>query len=74
MLQIVATMQMFTEAFVLTGGGPEGSTTTVVYLLYNYAFNYNKFNTAAALGVIMLLVLAVFSAIYVVLERRGSED
>jgi len=74
MLQIVATMQMFTEAFVLTGGGPEGSTTTVVYLLYNYAFSYNKFNTAAALGVIMLLVLAIFSAIYVVLERRGSED
>ena len=74
MLQIVATMQMFTEAFVLTGGGPEGSTTTVVYLLYNYAFNYNKFNTAAALGVIMLLVLACFSAIYIVLERRGSED
>jgi multiple sugar transport system permease protein len=74
MLQIVATMQMFTESFVLTGGGPEGSTTTVVYLLYNYAFSYNKFNTAAALGVIMLLVLACFSAIYIVLERRGSED
>ena len=46
----------------------------MVYLLYNYAFSYNKFNTAAALGVIMLLVLAIFSAIYVVLERRGSED
>ncbi|GAA2063363.1 sugar ABC transporter permease [Catenulispora yoronensis] len=74
MLQVVATMQMFTEAFVLTGGGPEGSTTTIVYLLYNYAFNYNKFNTAAALGVIMLLVLACFSALYVWIERRGNED
>jgi multiple sugar transport system permease protein len=74
MLQIVATMQMFTEAFVLTGGGPEGSTTTIVYLLYNYAFNYNKFNTAAALGVIMLLVLACFSAVYVWVERRGGDD
>jgi multiple sugar transport system permease protein len=74
MLQIVATMQMFTESFVLTGGGPEGSTTTVVYLVYNYAFNYNKFNTAAALGVILLIVLGVFSAAYVLIERRGSRD
>ncbi len=73
MLQVVATMQMFTESFVLTGGGPEGSTTTVVYLLYNYAFNYDKFNTAAALGVITLLVLACFSAGYLWLERRGGE-
>lgn len=71
MLQIVATMQMFTESFVLTGGGPEGRTTTLVYLLYNYAFAYSKFNTAAALGVIMLIVLACFSAVYVLLERRG---
>jgi multiple sugar transport system permease protein len=74
MLQVVATMQMFTESFVLTGGGPEGSTTTVVYLLYNYAFSYDKFNTAAALGVIMLLVLGCFSALYLWLERRGREE
>jgi multiple sugar transport system permease protein len=73
MLQIVATMQMFTESFVLTGGGPEGSTTSVVYLLYNYAFTYNKFNTAAALGVVMMLVLGVFSALYLRLERHGNE-
>ncbi|MER5637235.1 sugar ABC transporter permease [Kitasatospora sp. NPDC002227] len=74
MLQVVATMQMFTESFVLTGGGPQGSTTTVVYLLYDYAFSYDKFNTAAALGVVMLLVLGCFSALYLRIERRGQED
>jgi multiple sugar transport system permease protein len=73
MLQIVATMQMFVEAFVLTGGGPEDSTTTIVYLIYNYAFNFDKFNTAAALGVIILLVLGAFSGLYLWLERRGNE-
>ena len=73
MLQIVATMQMFTEAFVATGGGPESSTVTIVYLAYNYAFQYSNFNTAEALGVIMFLVLGVFSAVYLWIERRGSE-
>jgi multiple sugar transport system permease protein len=74
MLQIVATMQMFTESFVLTGGGPEGSTTTLVMLVYNYAFNFNNLNTAAALGVLLLLMLGLFSAGYVLLERRGRES
>jgi multiple sugar transport system permease protein len=73
MLQIVATMQMFTESFVTTGGGPESSTVTIVYLAYNYAFQFSNFNTAEALGVIMFLVLAVFSCIYVWLDRRGNE-
>jgi multiple sugar transport system permease protein len=74
LLQVVATMQMFTEARVMTGGGPEGSTTTIVYLVYNYAFSYNKFNRAAAMGVLMFLALVVFSLLYVVIERRGGED
>ena len=74
LLQVVATMQMFTEAKVMTGGGPEGSTTTIVYLVYNYAFSYNKFNRAAAMGVLMFLALVVFSLLYVIIERRGGED
>ncbi len=73
MLQIVATMQMFTESFVATGGGPESSTVTIVYLAYNYAFQFSNFNTAEALGVIMFVVLGIFSVIYIRLERHGNE-
>jgi multiple sugar transport system permease protein len=71
LLQIIATMQVFTEPYLLTGGdGPQGSTTTVVYLIYNYAFNFNNFGSAAALGVVMLLVLVGFSGLYVRLSRE----
>jgi multiple sugar transport system permease protein len=71
LLQIIATMQVFTETFLLTGGdGPQGSTTTVVYLIYNYAFNFNNYGSAAALGVVMLLVLVGFSGAYVRLARE----
>ena len=70
LLQIIATMQVFTEPYLLTGGnGPQGSTTSVVYLMYQYAFNFNNYGSAAALGVIMLLVLVGFSAMYVRLSR-----
>ncbi len=71
LLQVIATMQVFTEPFLLTGGdGPQGSTTTVVYLIYNYAFNFNNYGSAAALGVVMLLVLIGFSGLYVRLNRE----
>ena len=67
MLQVVATMQMFIESFVLTngGGGVNGNVQSVVMLIYQYAFamsGASNYNSASALGVILMLVLAVFSA------------
>ncbi|MQY12946.1 L-arabinose transport system permease protein AraP [Streptomyces sp. RB5] len=74
LLQIIATMQVFTEPFLLTGGaGPEGSTTTVVYLIYQYAFSFNNYGAAAALGLVLLVLLAAFSAAYTRLSRAGDE-
>jgi multiple sugar transport system permease protein len=73
LLQVVATMQMFVEAFLLTNGtGPEGATITVVYLIYQHAFNLNDLGGASALGVILLFVLAGFSAAYAWMDRRGN--
>ncbi|MFG3357216.1 carbohydrate ABC transporter permease [Streptomyces griseofuscus] len=62
LLQIIATMQVFTEPFVITGGGPESATVTVLYLIYKYAFLYNDFGGACALSVMLLLLLGAFSA------------
>ena len=73
MLQIVATMQVFLEPFILTGGGPEGKTTTVVYLMYEYAFHFNNYGSGAALGLILLVVLAVFGAAYLAISHHAEK-
>ena len=72
LLQIVGTMQVFTEPFVITGAA--NNTTTVVYLIYQYAFNFNNYGDAAALGVLLLLVLVGFAAGYMWLSRRADEE
>jgi len=73
LLQIVATMQVFVEPYLLTGGnGPQGSTLTVVHLIYQYAFNFNNYGSASALGLVMLLLLAGFSGLYVRLSRNAD--
>jgi multiple sugar transport system permease protein len=65
MLQIVATMQLFIEPLILANGaGSQDSATSVAYLIYQHGFFQNDLNGAAALGVIMLIVLGVFSGIY----------
>jgi multiple sugar transport system permease protein len=71
MLQIVATMQLFIEPLILANGaGAEDSATSVAYLIYQHGFFQNDLNGAAALGVIMLVVLAGFSAVYVRLTSK----
>lgn len=70
MLQVVATMQVFIEPFMLTGGGPENSTITVVYLMYQYAFAYGgNYGAGGALGMMLMAVLLVFAVVQVWLTR-----
>jgi multiple sugar transport system permease protein len=74
MLQVVATMQMFIEAFILTNGGAgvNNNTLSVVNLIYQYAFAFSgasNYDSASALGVVLMLVLAVFSGGYLWLSR-----
>ncbi len=74
MLQIVATMQLFIEPLILANGaGTQDSATSVAYLIYQHGFFQNDLNGAAALGVIMLIVLAGFSFVYVRLTSRQDE-
>jgi multiple sugar transport system permease protein len=72
LLQVVATMQVFTEPFVMTGGGPEDSTVTVLLLLYRYAFVYNDFGSASAMSLLLFVALGIFSAAYLRLTRQRS--
>ncbi|MFD8500840.1 carbohydrate ABC transporter permease [Amycolatopsis sp. NPDC059657] len=72
LLQVVATMQVFTEPYVMTGGGPDDSTVTVLLLLYRYAFVYNDFGSASAMSVLLFIALGVFSAMYVRLTKETS--
>jgi multiple sugar transport system permease protein len=74
-LQLIATAQLFTEPFLFTGGGPANSTTTVLLLIYHYAFQNSlggEYRTAAALSVMLAAFLGVFTAGYFWLTRSWS--
>jgi multiple sugar transport system permease protein len=62
-MQIIGSFQMFTQAFIVTKGGPINS--TLVYALYVYqkAFAYFNMGYASALAWILLMIIAVFTAL-----------
>ena len=74
-LQLIATAQVFTEPFLFTGGGPANATTTVLLLIYHYAFQNSlggEYGMAAALSVMLAGFLGVFTAGYFWLTRSWS--
>ncbi|MCX6992909.1 MAG: sugar ABC transporter permease [Kiritimatiellaeota bacterium] len=49
----------FNAAYVLTRGGPAGSTTTISYYIYNHAFEYFNMGYASAIAVVLFFIVLV---------------
>jgi ABC-type sugar transport system permease subunit len=64
-MDIIYLAQGFAEIYVLTGGGPLGSTTTVNYLIYNEAFQYNQLGSASAMAFVLFALIVGFSVLAV---------
>ncbi|MBI4552384.1 MAG: sugar ABC transporter permease [Candidatus Latescibacteria bacterium] len=57
---IIGSFQVFTQAYVMTGGGPVDSTLFYVYYLFNNAFGYLRMGYASAQAwVLFVIILAV---------------
>jgi multiple sugar transport system permease protein len=61
-MQVIATLQVFTEVYLLTGGGPMNATEMVATYMYKRSFLYLDIGYAAALGVMLFVALLGFSA------------
>ncbi len=73
--QIIGVFQTMEEPLAMTGGGPNGSSATLSYQLYQYGFNSGGKGTgqAMALGVIIFLILIVFTIFYFWLNKKVED-
>ena len=73
-LQIISVFQIMYEPMVLTKGGPDNASLSLMQLMWQYAFggamNYGK---ASAVAVMVTLILLVMTAVYSYLNRRESD-
>ena len=68
----MAAMKVFDEIFIMTSGGPYNSTKTVVFYLYEHAFENLNLGYASAVGVVLFLILLVFSLASIKLSERNA--
>ncbi|WP_246001982.1 carbohydrate ABC transporter permease [Allorhizocola rhizosphaerae] len=73
-LMIAGSLLAFDQFWILTRGGPDNSTTSLVMVIYREAFIRLDLGAAAALSVVLLGVLVVFNVIQfgVLRSRRGA--
>lgn len=60
----------FDLIYALTSGGPDGKTTSLGLMVYQYAFNNNQFSYANALAVILFAFIAIISVIQMTISKR----
>ena len=63
-MQIMGVFKVFQEPLAMTGGGPNNASTSIMLVAYNYAFSYMQVGRSTALGMVVAVVLCVFSVIY----------
>ncbi|GIO66378.1 sugar ABC transporter permease [Paenibacillus sp. FSL M7-1455] len=60
---VIGSFQVFQNAYLMTGGGPDNATTMVGLLIFNNAFKYFEFGKAAAQSLVLAAIIAVISFI-----------
>ncbi|WP_442604516.1 carbohydrate ABC transporter permease [Paenibacillus sp. KN14-4R] len=60
---VIGSFQVFQNAFLMTGGGPDNATTMVGLLIFNNAFTFMDFGKASAQSLILALIIALISLI-----------
>mgnify|MGYP002423712925 FL=1 len=74
LLQLIGTMQVFNEPKLLTGGGPNNASISILMLIYQYGFVNSNYGAAAALSVMLAAVLAIVSIVFQFSTRRLNEN
>ena len=68
----INSFQCFALIQLLTSGGPNNSTQTIMYYIYYNAFKLSRYGYGSAMGVILALIIAVFSALQFKLAKSDN--
>lgn len=79
LMAIIASMQAFTQAFIMTNGGPDNASLFLALHMYKTAFQNGQMGNASAMSWVMFIIVAVLTAIvfktsnkWVFYENKGD--
>jgi multiple sugar transport system permease protein len=71
-LQLIATLRIFSQVFVMTNGGPAGSSSSVIHYVYTTAVTRHLMGYASAVSMLLLVLILVVTVLQrLLLRERG---
>ena len=71
-ISTISAMKVFAEIYVMTKGGPLDSSKTIVYYIYERAFENLDLGYASAMAVVLLIIVMVFSLINILCFEKNK--
>ena len=72
-LQIISVFQVFYEPMMMTAGGPDNASISLMYLCYRYTFIDHEAGMGAACGVVLAIIIVSLSVLYFKLSKKEDD-
>lgn len=69
-ITMIGALKLFTPVYVLTGGGPANSTTTLILYMFKQGFQFFEFGYASAVAVVLFVIVLALTLLQWSLRRR----
>lgn len=73
-VSVIGASQVFAQVYVMTNGGPNNATTTIVHQIFQNAFSYLKMGYASAMAFVLFALILLLSLITLRLTRAGEVE
>lgn len=68
----IGTLQLFDQSYILTNGGPDNATITIVHYLYNQGFKSLNLGYAAAMSYVLVIIIGLLSMLQFFMGRESE--
>ena len=73
-LQVIASLKVFDQMYIMTAGGPNFATRSILQYVYDAGFTNFRIGYAAAVSMLFFLVVLAVSAVWFALVRRQEKE
>lgn len=73
-LQVIASLKVFDQIYMMTNGGPDGSTRPSLQLIYDTGFVEGRVGYASTVSLLLFLVILFVSLVWFALVRRAEKE
>ncbi len=73
-ISAISATKVFEEVYVITSGGPNNASSTIVYYVYNQAFQQLKISYGCTIGLVMFLVILSLSIVRLGVQKMSGDE